>query len=229
MNGPSRAALVILLLVLATVMSRFQYDPERAPKVRLTLDTSQIRLETAGSHAYVYRGIASTVGTGDTARFPRWSRMELLENGLKLSLPHSLHADIRSKGDGRFSHWNEDLIFSSSDGSDPRTNGRVYEVSCPRPPGWRERTATFGLWLSLLAAFITALPVAGQVCCRIIPGLGAAIAFGGLALFLVVPLVIPCAPTQAWAWIRGRHLLYLTVGQMAGWLWIWAMCGVGCA
>ncbi len=229
MNVPTRVALVVLLLVLATICMRFQYDPERVTRVRLTLDVSQIRPETTDSQAFIYRGIASMTGTGDSARFPRWSRLELFESGRSLSMAHSLHADIRSKGGGRYSHWNEDLIFSSSDGSDPRTNGRVYEVSCPQLPGWSERTATVGLWLSLAAAFFTALPLVGPLFCRLMPALFAAGAIGGLVLFLAVPLVFPCAPTQAWAWIRGRHLLYLTVSQIPGWLWLWAMGGVGCA
>ena len=31
-------------------------------------------------------------------------------------------------GGGRFSHWGDQLYFSTSDGSDPRGNGRIYEV-----------------------------------------------------------------------------------------------------
>ena len=37
-----------------------------------------------------------------------------------------LHADIRSLGGGRFSHWGNNLFFSASDNTDPRTNGRTY-------------------------------------------------------------------------------------------------------
>jgi hypothetical protein len=43
---------------------------------------------------------------------------------------HSAHADISSKGKGRFSHWiPEGFIFSTSDNSDPNTNGRKYLVT----------------------------------------------------------------------------------------------------
>jgi hypothetical protein len=56
------------------------------------------------------------------------SKLVLLENGVPLPLAHSAHADIRSLGGGRYSHWHESLYFATSDGSDPRSNGRVYTV-----------------------------------------------------------------------------------------------------
>lgn len=58
----------------------------------------------------------------------RRSPIVVVEDGRRLGPPHSVHGDIRAKGEGRFSHWNEDLYFSASDGSDPNTNGRVYEI-----------------------------------------------------------------------------------------------------
>src|SRR5262249_60157810 len=56
------------------------------------------------------------------------SRLVVLEDGLPLPLPHALHDDIRRKGGGRYSHWGADVWFSASDGSDPHTNGRIYEI-----------------------------------------------------------------------------------------------------
>jgi len=52
----------------------------------------------------------------------------MLEDDRALGPPHSLHADIRKKGLGNYSHWNGSIIFSSSDGTDPRTNGRTYSI-----------------------------------------------------------------------------------------------------
>jgi len=58
------------------------------------------------------------------------SMIVLFEDGKLLGPPRSIHADIREKGGGRYSHWTrETLYFSSSDNSDPRTNGRKYEVA----------------------------------------------------------------------------------------------------
>lgn len=54
------------------------------------------------------------------------STLKIYENGIELKPAHSLHADIRSMGNGRFSHWDNGLYFSASDNSNPITNGRHY-------------------------------------------------------------------------------------------------------
>ena len=68
----------------------------------------------------------------DSSVTPRGSNLEILENGLKLGPPHTMHSDIAKIGEGRYSHWShkEDfVIFSTSDNTDPRTNGRIYSVA----------------------------------------------------------------------------------------------------
>jgi len=57
------------------------------------------------------------------------SKLQLRENGQLLGPAHSVHAEIRERGQGRYSHWQGGLWFSTSDSSDPRTNGRIYSVS----------------------------------------------------------------------------------------------------
>lgn len=64
-----------------------------------------------------------------TDRIP--SQLVLLEDGRPLGPAHSAHTQIRHKGEGRYSHWNDDLIFSASDNSDPGTNGKRYEIVVP--------------------------------------------------------------------------------------------------
>ncbi|MEI6503638.1 MAG: tetratricopeptide repeat protein, partial [Armatimonadota bacterium] len=55
------------------------------------------------------------------------SELVLLEDGKPLGPAHSLHQLIRDEGKGRYSHWGRTgLYFSSSDNSDPLTNGRQY-------------------------------------------------------------------------------------------------------
>lgn len=56
------------------------------------------------------------------------SPLLLLENGRLLGPQHYAHDKIRAEGGGSYSHWDKNLWFSTSDGSDPRTNGRRYEV-----------------------------------------------------------------------------------------------------
>ncbi|WP_295587111.1 hypothetical protein [uncultured Lamprocystis sp.] len=57
------------------------------------------------------------------------SDLRLYEGGRPLGPPHAQHAGIRESGGGGFSHWQNYLLFSTSDRSDPRTNGRTYSVT----------------------------------------------------------------------------------------------------
>jgi glycosyltransferase involved in cell wall biosynthesis len=52
----------------------------------------------------------------------------LFEDGKPLPLRDCVHQEIFDHGGGRYSVWNHDIYFSTPDGSDPTTNGRVYEV-----------------------------------------------------------------------------------------------------
>lgn len=72
------------------------------------------------------------------------SRLQVLEDGHPLGPAHASHDEIRRLGEGRFSHWGiarrpgprrratrllnygSTVLFSASDNSDPRTNGRSY-------------------------------------------------------------------------------------------------------
>jgi hypothetical protein len=65
---------------------------------------------------------------GDSINSPHKSRLLLYEEDRLLGPAHSEHEEIRSKGNGRYSHWETALYFSTSDGSDPNTNGRRYTV-----------------------------------------------------------------------------------------------------
>lgn len=64
----------------------------------------------------------------DNNDFPYRSPLRLLEDGTELGPAHALHAAIQDAGDGRYSFWKGGVYFSTSDGSDPNTNGRVYAV-----------------------------------------------------------------------------------------------------
>jgi len=62
------------------------------------------------------------------------SQLLLYEDGKLLGPPHSAHVDIMAQGMGRWSHWGAHSIqFSSSDNTDPRTNGRQYRIVNPGP------------------------------------------------------------------------------------------------
>ena len=54
------------------------------------------------------------------------SRFTIYESDHPLGPPHSNHVDIAAVGHGRFSHWEGVIVFSSSDNTNPNSNGRTY-------------------------------------------------------------------------------------------------------
>jgi hypothetical protein len=78
------------------------------------------------------RGTAKFEAMVDDEAHPNRSPMIVYEDDKPLGPAHSLHRDIATIGMGRFSHWEKSgFIFSSSDNSDPNSNGRVYRALIP--------------------------------------------------------------------------------------------------
>jgi hypothetical protein len=76
----------------------------------------------------------------DTSDAPTQSNAQVYESGRALGPAHTAHDQIRSIGRGRYSHWGIDrsVYFSSSDNTDPRTNGRTYAIRVRAAlPWWR--------------------------------------------------------------------------------------------
>ena len=60
------------------------------------------------------------------------SPVMIYEDGKRLGPAHSNFADISKLGHGRFSYWTgQGFVFSTSDGSDPNSNGRRYWAVVP--------------------------------------------------------------------------------------------------
>lgn len=59
---------------------------------------------------------------------PSRSVYTLCETGKTIGTSNALHANIRDIGKGDYSHWNDYLLFSTSDNSNPNENGRHYEL-----------------------------------------------------------------------------------------------------
>lgn len=95
--------------------------------------TGAIRIRKAyrdSGYAYI---VTQDFGTlRDTNAAPTRSTLRIFENGRELGAAHSVHADISTRGAGRFSYWGGkdgtamNLYFSASDNSNPKTNGRMY-------------------------------------------------------------------------------------------------------
>ena len=64
----------------------------------------------------------------DSLELPEYSTLMIYENGRAFGLGHSNHDSIRNIRGGRFSHWGDELYFSSSDNSNPNTNGKQYSI-----------------------------------------------------------------------------------------------------
>ncbi len=67
------------------------------------------------------------VTTGDV------SRLTLFEDGNPLTPSHTSHNEIVINGKGSYSHWQNHLFFSTSEGSDPNTNSRLYTYKIGDP------------------------------------------------------------------------------------------------
>jgi hypothetical protein len=84
----------------------------------------------------------SFVGLADSVDNNERSPIEIYEDDKRLEPAHSTHADVAKIGYGRFSHWRNDgaiFAFSSSDNSDPQTNGRAYWAVRPDIPDSRSQ------------------------------------------------------------------------------------------
>jgi hypothetical protein len=143
MGSPPQVALLFVALAASSALF---CSPLWTPRVEIKLEPSAIvpdlglgyvaPLHIENRFPFQYAGDVS----GSTA-----SNLELKEDGRPLGPAHSQHADIRAKGRGRFSHWSDSLYFSTSDGTDPRMNGRAYTASV----GAR---VSAGIWAAVLLA-----------------------------------------------------------------------------
>ncbi len=66
------------------------------------------------------------VGACDQCLSPRGSRLMLYDGDVPMGLTHFMHAHIASYGAGRFAHWQDYVMFSTRDGSDPNTDPARY-------------------------------------------------------------------------------------------------------
>jgi len=83
------------------------------------------------------RGVAGWFySDGDSDESSGASPLRVFEDGRAIGKPHSDHQEINELGGGLYSHWGGALRFSTSDNSDPRSNGHRYSFDLP-PDAWR--------------------------------------------------------------------------------------------
>ncbi|MBM4113624.1 MAG: hypothetical protein FJ253_09705, partial [Phycisphaerae bacterium] len=167
-------------------------------RIEFTLVTETIRPELGRAYLVDLRPeLPPWLGCrGDTLSTGSSSDLELREDGVPLGPACAAHQSIRDDAGGRFSHWHQHLIFSASDGSDPRTNGRVYTVSAtPRAAAWIETTAALlALAATLLGVIVWGSPSGRMM--RLLP-LGAFVLTAVLLLVLWNATIRTVAPSFA--------------------------------
>lgn len=120
--------LVIIFLAIVTI--GLAAIAAVAPRFQAAIPPDRISAE--GGHAF-------TFGPGFTTHWPYAipshpgfalgpDDVKVSENGRLFGSLEPAHDTIRALGDGRFNFWEGGLWFSSSDNTDPRTNGRTYGV-----------------------------------------------------------------------------------------------------
>ncbi len=79
----------------------------------------------AGGYAFT-ASLPELAAAADNGGNPKRSTLMLYEDGRPLGLAHALHDAIRNHGKGRFSHWDQQLVFAASNNTDPNVNGQSY-------------------------------------------------------------------------------------------------------
>ena len=120
---------LILPLLVALAVASATAGAEAPPRIRAVLPAEVFRPELGFCYiASLDFGEEGDRETGST------SQVMLLEDGKALGPARALHDDIRKLGAGRYSHWTRTgLYMSASDNSDPRSNGRLYEIVSANP------------------------------------------------------------------------------------------------
>jgi pectate lyase len=136
---PNRLPMSFLLLLVVLTFSKCKKSSDEAAPFNApsTNDTTISAVTSSGTKTldvskassdggFSYKVYNDLGAVSDNTQNPTASTVRIFENGKELGPAHSAHADIRTLGKGRFSHWSSSLYFSSSDNTDPRTNGRTY-------------------------------------------------------------------------------------------------------
>ncbi|MBM4113623.1 MAG: hypothetical protein FJ253_09700, partial [Phycisphaerae bacterium] len=139
-TGPSlvSAPLIVGVLLLAAPWIAVAALAPGNDEVRFDLDHTEFRNDEGAEWVAPVR-IRSALSFPFSAiyEFPTdhgsntLSGLRLFEDDRELGPSRSVHSEIRTLGSGRFSHWGRDVRFSTSDNSDPRSNGRTYSVRTP--------------------------------------------------------------------------------------------------
>ena len=100
-------------------------DTPETQLIDLSVLIANHRSSTGQAH-HLILSLPAALSPGDSNEHLSQSTLRLFEDGKEMGPAHSHHDVISKVGGGRFSHWRHTLYFSSSDGTDPARNGKVY-------------------------------------------------------------------------------------------------------
>lgn len=120
--------------------------------LRRTIPVEPELIQPGSGLAYSFKAPSSWgpfLVRSDTVEAPDRSFLMVLLDGRPIGRPHVLHEEIVRLGGGAFSHWQDYVLFSMPDGSDPRASGSRLSVRYAL-----QATALFGWLFSLGCAWL---------------------------------------------------------------------------
>jgi len=94
--------------------------------LEIEIDPGQLQQD-----GFMWSAVIAGLPIGDTVEDAFGAFTQLFEDGDALGPAHAIHDHIKNWGRGRFSHWKDAVMFSTSDNSSPRENGRTYTIRIP--------------------------------------------------------------------------------------------------
>ena len=128
-------------LRLACIERRMESSSEIFNRLLKNIFNIQIRLSGPYRHIDSNCWLAPLGELAELADDVDWqeSPIILYENCVKMDWPHAQHEEIKSIGGGRYSCWGNAVFFSTTDNTDPNTNGRHYTLKVEIVGSGREK------------------------------------------------------------------------------------------
>jgi len=135
MNKAIRIALLFAAFILVSYAGLAMFKPKLIDVVSICIQSKKISHIEGNAFLFMFSPLQNILLDADSRSGVR-SRLKMLEDHQPLSGLHAVHKMIIDSGNGKYSHWENEsrkqgLIFSTSDNSDPRFNGRTYSARAP--------------------------------------------------------------------------------------------------
>ncbi len=117
-------------LAAAKTQDRLDWHTRSADALEIVIDPEQFHQD-----GFMWSAGVDGLPMGDSSDDLSAARTVLYEDGDAIGSAHAVHDEIRIKGLGRFSHWKDGIMFSTSDNTSPRENGRTYIIRIPKAEG----------------------------------------------------------------------------------------------